>query len=76
MTDMFGGSVNNNAMVLTKNPKVHVVTGINLAVVISIIMSDQNADTEEIIKHAVEQSKELIMYCNELASNEDEEDEF
>ena len=39
-------------------------------------MSDQNADTEEIIKHAVEQSKELIMYCNELASNEDEEDEF
>ena len=76
MTDMFGGSVNNNAMVLTKNPKVHVVTGINLAVVISIIMSDQNADTEELIKHAVEQSKELIMYCNELASNEDEEDEF
>lgn len=76
MTDMFGGSVNNNAIVLTKNPKVHVVTGINLAVVISIIMSDQDAGTEDIIKHAVEQAKDMIMYCNELASNEDEDDDF
>ena len=76
LTDMFGGSVNNNAMVLTKNPKVHVVTGINLAAVISIIMSDQDADTEDIIKHSVEQAKDMIMYCNELASNEDEDDDF
>ena len=46
MTDMLGGSVNNNAVVLTKNPNVHVVTGMNLAVVISIIMSDQNSDNQ------------------------------
>ena len=29
MTDLFGGSVNNNAMLMTKNERVHVVTGIN-----------------------------------------------
>ena len=29
MTDLFGGSVNNNAMLMTKHQRVHVVTGIN-----------------------------------------------
>ena len=38
MTDVFGGSVNNNAMALTSNKRVHVVTGANLALVISIVM--------------------------------------
>ena len=74
MTDMLGGSVNNNAVVLTKNPNVHVVTGMNLAVVISIIMSDQNSDTKEVIKHAIEQAREMIIYCNDLESDEEDDD--
>lgn len=74
MTDMLGGSVNNNAVVLTKNPNVHVVTGMNLAVVISIIMSDQNSDTKEVINHAIEQAREMIIYCNDLESDEEDDD--
>lgn len=74
MTDMLGGSVNNNAVVLTKNPNVHVVTGMNLAVVISIIMSDQNSDTKEVINHAIEQAKEMIIYCNDLEADEEDDD--
>ncbi|WP_195557136.1 PTS mannose transporter subunit IIC [Eubacterium ventriosum] len=74
MTDMLGGSVNNNAVVLTKNPNVHVVTGMNLAVVISIIMSDQNSDTKEVINHAIEQAREMIIYCNDLEADEEDDD--
>lgn len=74
MTDMLGGSVNNNAVVLTKNTNVHVVTGMNLAVVISIIMSDQNSNTKEVINHAIEQAKEMIIYCNDLETEEEDDD--
>ena len=74
MTDMLGGSVNNNAVVLTKNHNVHVVTGMNLAVVISIIMSDQNSDTKEVINHAIEQAREMIIYCNDLEADEEDDD--
>ena len=77
MTDMLGGSVNNNAVVLTENKRVHVVTGINLALVISLVMSDEDADTREVIRQAVNSSKEMIIYCNELSKdNEAEEDDF
>lgn len=77
MTDLFGGSVNNNALRLTGNKNVHVVTGINLAAVISIVMSDPGMDTRKMISEAVAGAKDMIIYCNELAENaEDEEDNF
>lgn len=75
MTDLFGGSVNNNAMLMTKNERVHVVTGINLAVVISIVMSDINTPTKQMIDEAVSDAKDMIIYCNNLAAETDDEDE-
>ena len=75
MTDVFGGSVNNNAMSLTSNKRVHVVTGANLALVISIVMSDQNTPTPDVIKHAIVGARDMMIYCNEMMENCDEEDE-
>lgn len=75
MTDLFGGSVNNNAMVMTKNERVHVVTGINLAVVISIVMSDSNTPTKQVIEEAVTGAKDMIIYCNNLVAETNDEDE-
>lgn len=75
MTDLFGGSVNNNAMLMTKNERVHVVTGINLAVVISIVMSDSSTPTKQMIEEAVSGAKDMIIYCNNLVSEADDEDE-
>ena len=76
MTDMLGGSVNNNAVVLTKEKRVHVVTGTNLAVAISLIMSDDTEDTKEAIKNAVSNAKDMIIYCNDIAADTSEEDDF
>ena len=75
MTDLFGGSVNNNAMLMTKNERVHVVTGINLAVVISIVMSDSSTPTKQMIEEAVASAKDMIIYCNNLAVETNEEEE-
>lgn len=77
MTDMFGGSVNNNAMLLMRNENVYVVTGINLAVVISIVMSNQLDDTAEILRQAVGDARDNIIFCNELNMQiNNEEDDF
>lgn len=75
MTDLFGGSVNNNAMLMMKHERVHVVTGINLAIVISIVMSNSNTPTDEVIREAVVGAKDMMIYCNDLVAETDDEDE-
>ena len=67
MTDLFGGSVNNNAMLMTKNERVHVV--------ISIVMSDSSTPTKQMIEEAVAGAKDMIIYCNNLAVETNEEEE-
>lgn len=74
MTDLLGGSVNNNALAFRKNPKVHVVTGVNLAVVIGIVMSEESVDIKEAITQAITEAKEQMVYCNDLSVDAEEED--
>lgn len=76
MTDLFGGSVNNNAITLIENKRVHVVTGINLPVVISLVMSDEETSAEEAIKEAIEGAREMLQYCNGLSLDSQEEEDF
>ena len=75
MTDLFGGSVNNNAMQMIKSERVHVVTGINLAVVISPVLSDSNTSTKQVIEEAIAGAKDMLIYCNELVTDSNDEDE-
>ena len=37
-------------------------------------MSDQNSDTKEVINHAIEQAREMIIYCNDLEADEEDDD--
>ena len=76
MTDMLGGSINNNAVSLMAQGKVHVVTGINLAAVISLVMSEPDQDTAEAVREAVESSREMMVYCNEMEQEGDLEEDF
>lgn len=76
MTDLFGGSVNNQALSLTEDPKVHVVTGISLALVIGILMSDEDENTPDVIRSAIEEAKGAMMYCEHMAAAEIDDDEF
>lgn len=76
MTDLLGGSINNNAVSLMDQEKVYVVTGINLAAVISLVMSDPDQDTAEAVREAVESSREMMVYCNEMKQEGDLEEDF
>ena len=76
MTDLMGGSVNNNALTLAGEERVHVVTGISLVFVIGMLMSDQEEDTRTAIALALKEARENMVYCENPGTEELEDDEF
>ncbi|MCC0627775.1 PTS fructose transporter subunit IIA [Clostridioides sp. ES-S-0108-01] len=65
LTDILGGSVNNEMMSLLKDyPKIHIISGINLPLVISIAIC--NEISIELLKEFIKDSQQSIVYCNEL----------
>lgn len=77
MTDMFGGSVNNELSELMTRDNVHIITGVNLVLLISMVVSNEEENISTIIRRNVEEAKKGIIYCNDLNKNEDSSlDEF
>ena len=78
--DVFGGSVANAFTEYTADGRVHVVTGLNLPLLILLVsMLDSDGSTEEIIDNAIEEAKEGIVYVNRVIKEtmqEEEEDDF
>lgn len=78
-TDLFGGSVNNEITKLIHERKnIHLISGTNLILLMSMVLSDLESPIEDVIRFNIEQAKEGIVYCND-ALNEDAEvelDEF
>lgn len=78
--DVFGGSVANAFTEYTADGRVHVVTGLNLPLLILLVsMLDSDGSTEEIIDNAMEEAKEGIVYVNRVIKEtmqEEEEDDF
>ncbi|MDD3206249.1 MAG: PTS fructose transporter subunit IIA [Lachnospiraceae bacterium] len=75
LTDVLGGSVNNEMMKIAEQAKVHLVCGVNLAFVIQLLLADENRRVEEVIQETIEEAKEGLQYCNTLIASE-ELDEF
>lgn len=77
ITDIFGGSVNNEWMKkIHKSERIHLVAGMNLAFVIelSVLLLDDSSTPEEIIQKAMQQSSENFVYCNQLTLDTTEEE--
>ena len=75
MTDMFGGSVNNELLELCKIKNCHLVTGMNLLLVIGLCLGSEEEPIDEQIHRLVEEAKTGIIYCNELNSDSEFENE-
>lgn len=82
--DVFGGSVANAFTEYTADGRVHVVTGLNLPlliVLVSMLGSEGSSGNslEEMIQNAIEEAKEGIVYVNKVIEEtmqEEEEDDF
>lgn len=75
VTDLLGGSVNNELFPYIRDSRIHLVTGLNLALAIHLLLGDKKTDTREVIRQSVEVCKEGIVYCND-PMKKIEEDNF
>lgn len=65
VTDIFGGSVNNEFMKYLGRPNFHLIAGMNLPLLIQLFLS-QNENTEEMIKEILSDGGANPKYCNEI----------
>lgn len=77
VTDIFGGSVNNEFMNYLNKKNLYLISGLNLPLVIELVtISDEN-DIERGVIKALENSKNSIQYCNAIIKSlNQEEDTF
>lgn len=76
ITDLFGGSINNEFMSNLDKKKFHLIAGLNLPLVVELIANQSEEDVERLIDVALKNSKESIKYCNKLVYTVEEDEEF
>lgn len=77
VTDLFGGSVNNEFLTQINRPNFYLVAGMNLPFLVELSMQLQQADSlPKLIEATLETSKQTIQFCNQAIMNQMEEEEF
>ena len=67
-TDILGGSVNNAVTEFTQNPQVHIITGMNLPLILNILLEDNDNIIAD-IESSLELAKENMCYYNKYIQN-------
>ena len=71
LTDMPGGSVNREAVNLIKKYHCQVISGINLALVLELVLNADQTLSDEKIRLAVSQAQKQLVYVNDLLKEDD-----
>ena len=71
VTDIFGGSVNNEFMALLGEKDFILVAGMNMPTLVELVSEDE--PTVEGVQSVVERGRQSILVCNGWASDESEE---
>lgn len=76
LTDLYGGSVANIfTTLLMEGEEFELVTGVNLPMVLSILLSPET-DIKKKVQQAITDAKEGIRYVNEVITEQIEEDDL
>lgn len=76
LSDLVGGSVNSEIKKLLESyPNIHLVTGVNLPLVMQLLLADDTKSNEELPK-AIEEARRGIIYMNEFSKKDEEFDDF
>ncbi len=66
LSDLFGGSVNQKIISYMQSKKVYLVTGVNLAMAIEIILANNNGElNEERIREICISARDQVIYVND-----------
>jgi len=69
-SDVMGGSVTNQVLRFALQENVHVVSGMNLPLLIDIILADADTPAAEVIENAITLAREQVVYVNTLIKKE------
>jgi fructoselysine and glucoselysine-specific PTS system IIA component len=75
VTDVFGGSINNEFMLLRNNPRLFLITGLNLALAVELSSAPADLPTKQVVEEAIQFAREGIIFCNELGDGDSTADE-
>lgn len=67
VTDIYGGSVNNEFMNYLNKDNIHLISGLNLPLIMELLFIKDEDNIKDMINTAIENSKDTIKYCNEIA---------
>lgn len=77
ITDLFGGSVNNEFLKYIHQPNFYLIAGLNLPLLIELVTQLPTADSlEDVIASAVTNAQSVIQFCNQSFKLDTEEEEF
>ncbi|MCJ7843249.1 PTS sugar transporter subunit IIA [Lederbergia sp. NSJ-179] len=76
VTDIFGGSVNNEFMKLIHDRRMTLIAGLNLPLIMELTMNQQMEDTDKLVKLALDRSKDSIQHCRLDTEQEKVDDDF
>ena len=65
LTDLPGGSVNQMLIRYVKRPQPHLVSGVNLSLVLALILDPGEMDTCSLIRQAIPEARQQMLYINE-----------
>lgn len=69
ISDIFGGSVNNEFMKYVTKPNCHLIAGLNLPLMIELLTHADFTNIEAVITQVIESSQQTIQYCNRTLNN-------
>lgn len=69
-TDLLGGSITNQVLRYALRENVHVVSGINLPLVIEVMLASEEEPVEKIIEGAISSAREQVTYVNKSMNKE------
>lgn len=73
-TDILGGSVNQIFFKYLRQQPFHLVTGMNLAVILECIFAVEPI-TDEFLRNAISLSREQLCYMNDILNTAQEDDD-
>ena len=69
LTDLVGGSVNQECAKLLGEYKIKLISGVNFPLLLSIALCDKRQVTDEMIRNLIVEAKEQIVFVNDMLKN-------
>lgn len=73
-SDLMGGSITNQILRYGLQENVHVVTGMNLPLLLDIMLADADTPVADVIENAISIAREQVVYVNKIINKENDHD--